>query len=75
MIPDAAWPALPNYGSGGFTPEQNAAHTSPKGTPYPENLIPGTNSRKLAKLAMKIGFKPHLKFNKTKPTKKKKKNA
>jgi hypothetical protein len=60
MPPDAAWPALPSYRT--FTPADHAAHTSPKGMPYPETLMPGSDSRKAAKQIMKFAHKPHLKF-------------
>ncbi len=60
MPPDAAWPNLPAYGP--FTKADHAAHTSPKGIPYPGDLVPGTHSHKMAKLAMKFTHKPHLKF-------------
>lgn len=59
-MPDAAWPNLPAYGP--FTQADHAAHTSPKGVPYPADLVPGTHSHKMAKLAMKFAHKPHLKF-------------
>lgn len=59
-MPDANWPNLPGYRA--FTAEDHAAHTSPKGVPYPEHVAPGTESHKMAKLAMKFAGKPHLKM-------------
>lgn len=62
-MPDSQWPNLPVYPT--FTPEQHRAHTSPKGIPYPMDLVPGSDSRKMAKTMMKFGNKPHLKMSKT----------
>ena len=71
-MPDANWPALPNYAE--FTPADHAAHRSPRGIPYPADM-PGMkkDAVKATKQLFKI-TKPHLKFNrlKTKPRKKKK---
>jgi hypothetical protein len=64
MPPDAAWPNLPSYHS--FTAEDHAAHTSPKGIPYPENLVLGLDARKSAKGLMKAASKPHLKLSQPK---------
>ncbi|HEX4647172.1 MAG TPA: hypothetical protein VH598_16330 [Verrucomicrobiae bacterium] len=60
MPPDANWPAIPNYRE--FTAADHAAHTSPKGIPYPETLM-GTESVKATKGLMKLARKPHLKLN------------
>lgn len=77
MTPDASWPNIPSYGLDAFTPVDHAAHTSPKGIPHPSDLIPGQDSRKMAKTAMKFVHKPHLKTTnsriKSRPTKRKKK--
>jgi hypothetical protein len=60
MTPSATYFSdLPGY-STTFTPEQHAAHRSPKGTPYPENLVPGLDSRKSAKGLMKAATKKHI---------------
>jgi hypothetical protein len=65
MTPDANYfTSLPTYG---HTKADHAAHTSPKGIPYPDDLIPGMKSTKLGKIAMKFVHKPHLKLN-SKPT-------
>lgn len=77
MTPDAAWPSIPNYGKDGFTAEDHAAHTTPKGIPYPHDLIPGQKATAMAKLAMKFATKPHLKMKakapRAKPVKRRKK--
>lgn len=65
MCPDAQWPALPSYRQ--FTAADHAAHTSPKGIPYPGDLVPGAQAHKMAKLALKFVHKPHLKFTKSAP--------
>lgn len=64
-MPDAAWPALPNYRT--FSQADHAAHRSPKGVAYPETLMPSSNvdSRKAAKGLMKAAHKKHLKMTKT----------
>jgi hypothetical protein len=73
MTPDATYfNDLPGY-STTFTPEQHAAHRTAKGVHYPENLVPGLDSRKSAKALMKIGSKPHLKFMAKRTPKKRKK--
>ncbi len=54
MTPDASWPNLPNYRA--FSPEDHAAHTTPKGIPYE------SNAKKQAQQAMKFVSKPHLKM-------------
>jgi hypothetical protein len=59
MPPDAAWPNLPAHGQ--FTAADHAAHTTPKGIAYPEDLIPGAKSHKFAKSILKVVRKPHLK--------------
>ena len=63
MTPDSNWPALPSYRT--FTAADHAAHTSPKGVPYPETLMTGTDSRKAAKQIMKFAHKPHLTLKRT----------
>jgi hypothetical protein len=63
LCPDANWPALPSYRT--FTAADHAAHTSPKGVPYPETLMNGVDSRKAAKQIMKFAHKPHLTLKKT----------
>jgi len=68
MTPDAAWPNLPGYKTQ-FTADEHAAHTSPKGIPYPDDLAPKTDSRKAAKALMKFAHKPHLKMTKVSRTK------
>jgi hypothetical protein len=74
-MPDAFWPNLPAF-QRDFTPEQHAAHRSPKGVPRPEDLAPRTTSVKAAKGLLKVVRKPHLttrKTNKaTKPRRRKK---
>ena len=72
MPPDIAWPALPGYATS-FTEAQHAAHRTAKGIHYPENLVPGLDSRKSAKGLMKAASKPHLKFMAKKTGKRKKK--
>jgi hypothetical protein len=71
MTPDAAWPNLPAY-QREFTPEQHAAHRSPRGVPRPEDLAPRTTTVKAAKGLMKFARKPHLKLAKTAKTRKRK---
>lgn len=73
MTPDAQWPALPSYHT--FTPADHAAHTSPKGIPYPDSLMNGVDARKAAKQLMKFSHKPFIRLKNTKPrtTKRKRK--
>lgn len=59
-MPDAAWPNLPGYAA--FTAADHKAHTTPKGIPRWEDVVPGTKSLKMSKLAMKFVSKPHLKM-------------
>lgn len=64
MNPDAAWPALPGHTY--FTDAEQAAHRSPKGTPYPEDLLmPGDAKKAMLKFARK----PHLKLSSRKGVK------
>jgi hypothetical protein len=70
MTPDATWPNLPSYRE--FSAADHAAHTSPRGTPYPEDLITGLHNRKAAKELLKVASKPHLKLKRGTGRRKKK---
>lgn len=70
-MPDAFWPNLPAHGQ--FTAADHAAHTTPRGIAYPEDLIPGTKSHKMAKSILKVARKPHLKLTRPRPAPRRKK--
>jgi len=70
-MPDANWPNLPAYQKE-FTPEQHAAHRSPRGIPRPEDLAPRTTTVKAAKGLLKVVRKPHLKLSKSTKSRRKK---
>lgn len=58
MNVDAGWPHISDPLN--ITEADHAAHTNPKGTLYPHDLIEGESAKKMAKIAGKVGFKKHL---------------
>lgn len=61
MTPESGWPWIKDPAHP--TAEEAARLTSVKGTPKLEDLIPGADSRKMAKTALKFVRKMHPKKN------------
>lgn len=55
---DSAWPNITNPLH--ITEADHAAHRSPVGVPYPQDLVPGMDGRKAVGQLMKAARKPAL---------------